>query len=70
MSNTLKKEMKNHAIFYFSSKGSRKIFFLVARPLRGEGGKGRATKKKEPFVEARKKCRKKCGHSTELEGGG
>ena len=39
------------------TKGSRKkmkVIFLVARPLRGGGGKGLATKKKEPFLKAKK----------------
>ena len=41
-------------IIYFLGK-PQKSYFLKARPLRGEGGKGRATKKKELFFEARDK---------------
>ena len=56
--------------FFLPIQGSRKKIkssVLVARPLRGVGGggKGLATKKKEPFFEALRSSKntpKKCGH--------
>ena len=46
---------------HFSSSPSQFREELVARPLRGEGGKGLATKKKT-FFEALKNFPKKFGH--------